>query len=139
VIDLVLLGARLFLEHVALDVVARAAHLDAHGTGAPLVARELQLALGLALERDLAWRAIAAGILAAMRATQVREEFQLRIVGNARVGSGHLDARLVELRQQPVDRHLQHLGKLRNGHFRHKLRFLVGISYRPRTTAHAPS
>jgi hypothetical protein len=72
-------------------------------------------------------------------AAQVREELELRIIGDARIGPGYLDACLVELREQPVDRYLQHLGKLRNGHFGHKLRFLVAFSYPPRTTARGRS
>ena len=138
-IELILLGARLLLQHVALDVVACAAHLDVHRAGPSLVARQLQLALRLALEGDLARRSVTVRVAATVAAAQVSKELELRVVGDTRIGSRHLDARLIELRQQPVDRHLEHLGKLGNGHFRHILRFLVRISYPPRTTAHAPS
>jgi hypothetical protein len=132
VIELVLLGARLLLEHVALDVVAGAANLDTHGAGAPLGAGELELALRLALEGDLARRAVALG-LAAVAAAQVRQELQLGIVADAILGPFDLDAGLIELHQQPVDRHLEDLRELGNGHFRHRFK------PRSRTTGHAPS
>src|SRR5256885_5637986 len=120
VIDLVLLGARLLLEHVALDVGAFAAHLDIDGARAPLRAGELQLALGLAPQGDLARRAVAIGV-APVAAAQVREQLEFGVVADARVRTRHLDARLVELRQQPVHRHLENLGKLGNAHFGHRL------------------
>src|SRR5207248_589360 len=71
VIDLVLLRARLFFQHVALDVGTFAAHFHVHGAGAALGARQLQLALGLAFERDAARRAVAVR-LAPVAAAQVR-------------------------------------------------------------------
>ncbi len=117
-VDLVLLLARLLLEHVALDVGAFAADLHIDGPGAALDARQLQLALGLALESDLAGRGIAV-VLAPVAAPQMRQQLELRIVADAVVGTRHLDACLVELHEQPVDRHLQHLGELRNRYFCH--------------------
>src|SRR5205823_432697 len=105
VVELVLVDARLLLEHVALDVGAFAAHLDIDGARAPLRAGELQLALGLAPEGDLARRAVAVGV-APVAAAQVREQLEFGVVADARVRTGHLDARLIELYQQPVHRHL---------------------------------
>src|SRR5207248_555390 len=87
---------------------------------APLRAGELQLALGLAPEGDLARRAVAVGV-APVAAAQVREQLEFGVVADARVGTGHLDARLIELHQQPVHRHLENLGKLGNAHFGHRL------------------
>src|SRR6202030_4539166 len=89
VVDLVLLGARLLLQHVALDVGALAAHLDIEGARAPLHAGELQLALGLAPEGDLARRAVAIGV-AAVAAAQVREQLEFGVVADARVRTRHL-------------------------------------------------
>ncbi len=57
-VDLFLLVARLILEHLALDVGALAAHFDIHGARAALGARELQLRLRLAAQRDFARRGI---------------------------------------------------------------------------------
>ena len=51
----------------------------------------------------------------------MREQLHLRIVADARVGAFDLDAGLVELHEQPVDRHLQDLGKLGNCYFSHAL------------------
>ena len=114
-IDLVLLLARLLLEHVALDVGALLAHLDVDRARAALGARELELALRLALQRDLARRGIALALAAAVAAAQVRQQLELGIVADAVVGAVDLDAGLIELHEQPVDRHLQDLGKLGNG------------------------
>src|SRR5207253_6852909 len=86
VIDLVLLRARPLFQHVALDVGTLAAHLDVDGAGAPLGARQLQLALGLALERDAARRAVAVR-LAPVAAAQVRQQLELGVVADARIGA----------------------------------------------------
>ena len=64
-VELFLLLARLLLEHVALDVGALLAHLDVDRAGAALAARELELALRFAVQRDAARRGIR-GILAAV-------------------------------------------------------------------------
>jgi hypothetical protein len=50
------------------------------------------------------------------------QELELRIVTDAIVRAGHLDARLIELHEQPIDRHLQDLGELGNGYFCHRLK-----------------
>ena len=55
-VELFLLLARLLLEHVALDVGSLAANLDIDGPRSPLPAREPQLTLRLALQRDAARR-----------------------------------------------------------------------------------
>ena len=109
-LDLVLLLTRLLLQHVALDVRLLLTHLDADRARTALGARELQLALRLALERDLARRA--RRIVAAVGAAQMREQLHLLVVADACVGALHLDARLIELHQQPIDRHLQHFSEL---------------------------
>src|ERR1700691_1428201 len=53
-VELLLLGALVTFEHIALDVGALAPHFDVDGAGASLIAGQLQLALGLALESDAA-------------------------------------------------------------------------------------
>jgi hypothetical protein len=50
---------------------------------------------------------------------QVREQLQLGLVADHRVRAADLDAGLVELRQQPVDRNLEHLRELADRNFRH--------------------
>ena len=139
-VELLLLCARLLLEHVALDVGALAAHLDVDGARAALVAGELQLALRLALERDLARRAHRRRVVAAVAAAQVRQQLELRFLADHVLGLDDLDAGLIELREQPVDRHLQHLGKLGNRYFSHTVFLVRSASVpAPRTSARAPS
>ena len=70
-VELLLLFTRLLLEHVALDVGALLAHLDVDRARAALVARELELALRLAVQSDAA-RCRVRGILAAVVLLQVR-------------------------------------------------------------------
>jgi hypothetical protein len=111
-IDLILRNARLFLQHVALDVRLLLTHFDVDRARTTLRARELQLRLRLALQSDLARCSCLIASLGTVRATQMREELQFRIVSDAIVGPFHLDPRLIELDQQPVDRHLQDFGKL---------------------------
>src|SRR6185312_15892346 len=55
----------------------------------------------------------------AVAATQMRQQLELRLLADAVVRPGHADARLVELGNQPVDRHLQDIGKLGNRYFSH--------------------
>jgi hypothetical protein len=119
-VDLILLMARLLFEYIAFDVGALPPHLDIDGAGAALCARQLELLLGLALQRDLPRGGIAV-VAAAVSAPQVRQQFELRIVADARVRSFHFDARLVELNEQPVHRHLQNFGELGNCYFCHRL------------------
>src|SRR5690606_4949587 len=64
------LGARLLFEHITLHVGALHAHFHVHRAGPALGACQLQLALRLALERDLARCGIVARA-AAMAAAQV--------------------------------------------------------------------
>src|SRR6185437_60074 len=115
-IDLFLLRARLAFEHVALDIGALAAHFHVDGAGAALIAGELELLLGLALERDAAR---SGARLMAMAAAQVRQQLELGLLADAILRPGDTDARLVELGDQPVDRHFQHIGKLGNRYFSH--------------------
>src|SRR6185437_626582 len=123
-IELVLLVARLLLEHVALDVGALLADFDAHRACSALHARELQLALRLALERDAPGSGVALALRPAVAAAKVRQQLEFGIVADAVIGSVDLDAGLVELHEQPIHRHLQDLGKLGNRHFRHTFRTL---------------
>src|SRR6185437_4113197 len=123
-VDLVLLLARLLLEHVAFDVGALLADLDADRARASLGARQLQLALRLALQRDAPWRGIPLALRAAVAATQMGQQLELRIVADAVIGPIDLDPGLIELHEQPIHRYLQDLGKLGNGHFRHTFRTL---------------
>src|SRR5688572_15163102 len=106
-----LLGdARLLLEHVALDIGALAADLDVDHARLPERRRDLDLALGLAAQRDLAWGAAVLGL--AVRLAQVRQELVLRILADAVLGAERPDAGFLELRQQLVDRNLEDLGEL---------------------------
>ncbi len=56
-----------------------------------------------------------------MGAAQVREQLHLGVVADARVRAFHLDAGLVELHEQPIDRHLQDFSKLGDGYVCHVL------------------
>ena len=55
-----------------------------------------------------------------MRAAQMREQLELGFVADQRLGAGDLDSGGLELHEQPVDRYLQDLGKLRNGDIGHR-------------------
>jgi hypothetical protein len=85
-IDLFLLRARLFLEHIALDVGALDAHLDVDGARPALGAGQLQFALRLALERDARRRRAFSGRTAAVAAAQVRQQLELRVLADQAVG-----------------------------------------------------
>ena len=127
-VDLFLLVPRLILEHLALDVGALAAHLDVDRAGAALRARELQLRLRLAPQGDLAGRGIGLRVVAAVAAAQMREQLVLRILADHVLGAVDLDPGLIELLQQPVDRHLQNLGELRDRYICHaRLLGLLGL------------
>src|SRR5690606_12339031 len=73
-VQLFLLLPRLLLEHVPLDIGALAAHLDVDRARPALAARELQLALGFALQCDAPRRR--GRILPAVRASQVRQQLE---------------------------------------------------------------
>ena len=103
-------NARLLLEHVALDVGALAAHFDADGARLADRRGDLDLALRLAAQRDLARRAAVLGL--AVRLAQVGQELVLRILADAVLRAERRDAGFLELRQQLVDRDLQDLGEL---------------------------
>ena len=118
-VDLLLLVARLVLEHFALHIGALAAHLDVDRAGAPLGARQLQLRLGFAPQRDLAGRGIGLDVGAAMTAAQMRQQFMLRLLADHVLRAVDLDPGLIELLEQPVDRYLQHLGELCDGDICH--------------------
>ena len=118
-IDFFLLVPRLVLEHLALDVGALAAHLDIDRACAALGARELQLRLRLAPQRDFARRRIGLRIITAMAAAQMRQQLVLRVLADHVLGTVDFDPGLVELLQQPIDRYFQHLGELRDGYICH--------------------
>src|SRR5581483_9903657 len=105
-VDLVLLLARLLLEHVALDVGALLANLHTDGTRAALDARELQLALRLAPQRDAAGCRVALAF-GPVAAAQMSQQLELRIIADVIIGAFDLDAGLVELHEQSIHRHLQ--------------------------------
>ena len=111
--------ARLVLEHLALHVGALAAHLDVDGARAALRARELQLRLRLAPQRDLARRRIGLRVVVTMAAAQMRQQLVLRVLADHVLGAVDLDPGLIELLQQPIDRYFQHLGELRDGYICH--------------------
>ncbi len=123
-VDLFLLLAGLLLQHVALDIGALLADLHVHRSGAPLPARQLQLALRLAVQRDAARRRIA-GIFAAMRLAQMRQQLELGVLADDVLPAVDLDARLIELLDESIDRHLQYLREFCDRHFRH-LRVYLG-------------
>src|SRR5690606_6236641 len=135
-VELFLLLARLLLEHVALDVRALAAYFHVDRAGASLAAGKAQLALGLALQRDTSRRR-GGRVLAAVRAPQVSEQLELRVLADLVLSAGDLDACLVELHQQALDRHFQHFGKLRDRYFRHSTLLDLKLAAR-RTSAPAP-
>ncbi len=49
------------------------------------------------------------------------QELELRIITDAIVRAGDFDTRLIQLHEQPIDRHLQYLGELGNCYFCHRL------------------
>jgi hypothetical protein len=124
-IDVFLLLTRLLLQHISLDVRALHAHFHVHGACTALRARELDLALLLALQRDFARRA--ALFFAAMTPPQMSKELELRFIAYSSFGAGDLDAGLIELHEQPIDRYFQDLGKLRNSYIGHELNLAVAF------------
>ncbi len=118
-VELFLLVARLIFEHLALDVGALAAHLDVDGARAALRARELQFRLRFAPQGDLARSRVGLHVVVAVAAPQVRQQLVLRILADHVLGALDPDSRLIELLQQPIDRHFQHLGELGDGNVCH--------------------
>ncbi len=110
------LSLDLLLEYVALHVGTLHAHLDVDGTRTTGTAGELNFALLLALQRDLARRCHGAGFLAGLPVTtaQMTQQLELGLVADLVGRSCHLDAGLIELHEQLLDRNLQHLGELGN-------------------------
>ena len=86
----------LLFEHITLDVGLLLANFDVHRTSTTLHAGQLELALRLALERDFAGRSITV-VPTSVGATQMSQQFELRIIADAIVGSVHFDTCLVEL------------------------------------------
>ncbi len=132
-VELFLLLAGLLLEDVAFDVGALLTHLDVDRARPALVAAELELARRLAVQRDLARRGLAR-ILAAVRLAKMRQQLELRVLADDVVGAADLDAGFVELNQQAIDRYLEYLREIRDGHFRHQLLLAVtSLAARRRT------
>ena len=73
-----------------------------------------------------------------MRAAQVREQLELGLVADQGLGAFDLDARGLQLHQQPVDRDLQDFGKLSNSDVGHNSPRILRRA-RPRTRFRAPS
>jgi hypothetical protein len=119
-VDLVLMLASSLFQYIALDVGGLTPHLNVDGTGTTLRAGELQLALRFSPERDLARRRITAVVTAPVSPPKVREQLELRIIADAIVWAGDLDACLIQLHEQPIDGHLQDLGELCNCNFCHE-------------------
>jgi hypothetical protein len=107
----VLLQARFFLQHIALDIGALGANFHVNRARATLHAGELDLALRLSLQRDLARRGVTI-VPAAVTTAQVGEQLELRVIADAIVGTRHLDTRLIELHEQPIDGYLEDVGEL---------------------------
>ena len=116
-IELLLLGPRLALEHITLYIGALAPDFDIDRARPALVAGELELALGLALERNAAGRRPLAAMTVA--AAQMRQQLELGFLADHVFRAGHGDAGLIELRDQPVHRDLQYVGKLGNRYVSH--------------------
>ena len=118
-VDLFLRHACLLLEHAAIDIRALGAHLDAYRPRATLGGTHFELALRLALQRDLARPCGGRLRRMTVRTPQVRQQLALRFIADPRVCAGNTDTRFVKLLQQLVDRNLQNLGELGNRHVRH--------------------
>ncbi len=141
-------------DGAALDVGALAAHLDADRlrrragargragarSGLRRSDRLRQLCHRLALERDLARLG---GFLRrdlAVAAPQVAKQFHLFVLGNDVAAVGLLDARLVELLEQPVDRDADAGRQLINRYLAHAWALpFTGSRYLPGTTARVRS
>ena len=65
-------------------------------------------------------RGAAVSSRAPMGTPQERQQFHLRVVADRVIRAGHLNAGLIELRQQALDGYFQYLGKLANSHIRHE-------------------
>ena len=111
------LTTRLTFKHITLNVGALDTHLYVDRASTTLSAGHLQLALRLALERDFARRR--RGLVAAVTATQVRQQFQLGLIVDHITRAAGGDASLLELDQQSFNRDLQDLGKLCNSDISH--------------------
>jgi hypothetical protein len=137
-VDLLLRHPRLLLEHVALDVGALAAHLDADRARLAHRGRDPDLALRLAAQRDLARRA--AVLRLAVRLAQVRQQLVLGVLTDAVLRSLDLDAGFLELREQPVHRHLEDLRELLDRHIGHRCHPPPAVRPGPRfrTSARGP-
>ncbi len=96
-VDLVLMLASSLFQYIALDVSGLTSHLNVDGAGATLCAGELQLALRLSPERDLARRCITAVVTTTVSPAKMGEQLELRVITDAIVGAGDLDACLIEL------------------------------------------
>src|SRR5690606_16355401 len=68
---------------------------------------------------------------------QMRQQLELRILADRVVGALDLDTRLVELHEQPLDRHLEDFGKFRDGDFRHYFSSAVLACYSSNQCARA--
>ena len=137
-VDLILMVTGLFFQNITLDVRFLLANFDVHRTSATLHAGQLELALRLALERDFARRSIAV-VTTSVSTTQMSQQFEFRIIADASVGSVHFDACLVELHEQPIDRHFQDFCELGNCYFCHRLLNPPCLTGLPRTNGHVPS
>jgi hypothetical protein len=49
----------------------------------------------------------------------MRQELELRVLADDVIGARNLDARLIELHDEPIDRDLQYLREFRDSNFRH--------------------
>ena len=142
-IQRVLLILRLLLENIALDVGALLANLNADRSGSSLGTGQAKLGRRFSLKRNSPWRRRSGGrIVLAVTATQVSQQFQFRIFTDFVIRSLDLNASLVKLRKQLVDRNLQYFSKLCNCHISHILtpQTKAVTPVAPlRTSAHVPS
>ena len=142
-VQLGLLFLGLLLENVTLDIRALLADFDIHGARTPLRARKPQLRLRLALQGNATRRRGIGGIARLpVAAPQMGQQFEFCVFANRIVRATDLDASLVKLSYQLVDRYFQYFSKLCNCHISHVLtprHSALRPAPLPQTSAHAPS
>jgi hypothetical protein len=75
--------------------------------------------LRLAPQRYLSRRRIGLHVIAAVTTAQMREQLVLRILADHVFRAIDPNAGLIELLKQPIHRHLEYLGELRDGYICH--------------------
>ena len=117
-VELFLLLARLLFEDIAFDVGALLTHLHVDRARTALAARELELAIRLAVQCDASRRGVGS-VRAPVILLQVRQQLELSVLADDVVGTANLDAGLVELLDEPIDGNLEYFREVRDCNFRH--------------------